>query len=148
MFVAGALVAVTTVYHPPVEAPVTDRFRPPATAYGRGNRGLEYATRPGELVRAAAPGVVAFAGPVGTTLHVSVLHGDGVRTTYSYLASVRVHRGDRVGGGDPIGTAGDRFHLGARVGDAYVDPALLFGDDRPRRYARLVRDEEEGFRKK
>lgn len=141
---AAAVTAAAVVYHPPVEAPVTDRFRPPATAYGRGNRGLEYATRPGEVVRAAAPGVVAFAGLVGAALHVSVVHADGLRTTYSFLASVRVRRGDRVGAGDPIGTAGDRVHLGAKVGDAYLDPALLFGNDPPNppRRARLVRDEE------
>ena len=41
-------------YQPPVDAEVVDGFRPPATRFGAGNRGLEYATTPGTEVRAAA----------------------------------------------------------------------------------------------
>src|SRR2546426_469687 len=44
----------TVLYRPPVEAPVTDPFRPPLTPYGPGNRGIEYATVPGASVHAAA----------------------------------------------------------------------------------------------
>ena len=80
-------------YRPPVDAPVTDPFRPPLTPYGPGNRGIEYATVPGTLVRAAADGLVVFAGPVAGALHVTVLHGDGIRTSYSFLAVIRVRRG-------------------------------------------------------
>ena len=35
-------------YQPPVDAPVTDPFRPPLTPYGPGNRGIDYATVPGD----------------------------------------------------------------------------------------------------
>ena len=35
--------------------------------------------------------------------------------------------GQRVRQGDRLGTAGGRLHFGARLGDAYVDPAALFG---------------------
>ena len=70
---------------------------------------------------------------VGGSLHVVVRHADGVRTSYSFLRSVLVHRGDEVVRGQPVGTTGDRFHFGARIGDVYIDPALLFGDAGPPR---------------
>ena len=113
------------IYEPPVDAPVVDGFRPPVTPFGPGNRGLEYASTPGTPVRAAAPGRVVFAGPVAGTLHVTVVHADGVRTSYSFLASVAVHEGDHVDTGTPLGTAGTRLFFSARVGDAYLDPAAL-----------------------
>jgi hypothetical protein len=113
-------------YIPPVDAPVSDPFRPPAQPFGPGNRGLEYATVPGTPVRASADGTVVFAGPVGGALHVTILHADGVRTSYSFLAAVDVVLGQPVHQGDRIGTAGSVFHFGARLGDSYIDPASLF----------------------
>jgi Peptidase family M23/Putative serine esterase (DUF676) len=116
----------TIAHVPPVDAPIADPFRPPAGPYGAGNRGLEYATSPGDVVRASAPGTVVFAGPVAGSLHVTLLHADGVRTSYSFLLAVGTTVGATVAGGDPIGTAGSRLHFGARVGDAYFDPSALF----------------------
>src|SRR5436305_4746367 len=123
----AAPVGAASGYQPPVAAPVADPFRPPSTPYGPGNRGVDYATVPGTQVKAAADGEVVFAGQVGGALHVVVLHGDGIRTSYSFLSSIRVQRGDRVTQGQVVGTTGPQpFHFGARAGDAYVDPALLF----------------------
>lgn len=141
LLLAGAVLAAAVVYRPPVDAPVADRFRPPATPYGRGNRGLAYAAPPGAAVRAAGPGVVGFSGLVAGRWHVSIVHPDGLRTTYSSLRAVHVHRGDRVQDGRVIGTADDGFHLGALAGDAYLDPEQLFGTSKGR--ARLVPDAEE-----
>jgi hypothetical protein len=119
-------------YKPPVEAPVSDPFRPPSSQYGAGNRGLDYATATGTEVKAAADGEVVFAGQVGGTLHVVVLHGDGIRTSYSFLSSIRVQRGDTVRQGQVVGTTSAQpFHFGARAGDAYIDPALLFSSGPP-----------------
>src|SRR5437588_4187991 len=119
-------------YQPPVTAPVADPFRPPSSTYGPGNRGVDYATVPGTQVKAAADGEVVFAGQVGGALHVVVLHGDGIRTSYSFLSSIRVQRGDRVTQGQVVGTTGPQpFHFGARAGDAYIDPALLFSTGPP-----------------
>jgi len=112
-------------YQPPVHAPVADPFRPPATPYGPGNRGIEYATDPGERVGSAAAGVVTFAGQVGGRRYVTVLHDDGVRTTYGPLASVAVASGGEVAAGESLGTAGRLLLWTARVGTAYVDPAVL-----------------------
>ena len=115
--------AGTVAHTPPVDAPIADPFRPPAGPYGAGNRGLEYATSPGDVVRASAPGTVVFAGPVAGSLHVTVLHADGVRTSYSFLQAAG-HVGGRPqsAGGDPIGTAGERLHFGARVGRRLLRP--------------------------
>lgn len=113
-------------HQPPVAAPVGDSFRPPAQPYGPGNRGIEYDTQPGTVVQASADGQVVFAGNVALTRHVTVLHPDGVRTSYSFLASVDVVVGQHVRHGDRLGLAGERLHFGARRGDAYFDPASLF----------------------
>ena len=117
---------VVVRYVPPVDAPVVDAFRPPTQPWSSGNRGLEYDTAPGDPVRASADGIVTFAGQVGGSLHVTVLHPDGLRTGYSFLSRVLVSQGQAVRQGDLVGRAGDTFHFGARVGDAYVDPAALF----------------------
>ena len=128
-------------YRPPVGAPVADAFRPPAEPWGAGYRGLDYATAPGTTVWAAADGQVTFAGQVGGSLHVVVLHDDVIRTSYSFLRTMAVQRGDHVRQGQPLGTTGDtQFHFGARAGDAYIDPALLFAAGPPQVF--LVPDHE------
>ncbi|MGH9280794.1 MAG: peptidoglycan DD-metalloendopeptidase family protein [Acidimicrobiales bacterium] len=119
-------------YQPPVDAPIVDPFRPPSHTGGAGNRGVDYATEPGAPVKAAADGEVTFAGSVGGRLHVVVLHADGVRTSYSFLESFAVHRGDRVRQGDVVGTSGYQLHFGARVGDDYIDPTTLFDAGPPK----------------
>ncbi|MCX7619257.1 MAG: peptidoglycan DD-metalloendopeptidase family protein [Acidimicrobiales bacterium] len=123
---AHGLGAPQPTYQPPVDGVVVDPFRPPSHAYGPGNRGLSYATAPGSVVRAAAAGLVVFAGQVGGTLHVTVLHGDGLRTSYSFLASVLVSEGQEVASGQPIGIAGPTVHFGVRDATGrYLDPADL-----------------------
>ena len=115
-------------YRPPVDAELTDAFRPPTTPYGPGNRGIDYATTEGQPVGAAADGEVVFAGRIGSSSHVTVLHADGLRTSYSFLATTTVRRGDRVRQGDTVGAAGAApgLHFGARAGETYVDPLALF----------------------
>jgi hypothetical protein len=126
-------------YSAPVLAPVVAPFDPPATPYGPGNRGIELATSAGQEVRAAAAGTVTFAGWVAGELYVTVLHADRVRTTYGRLASSAVQTGSRVTAGAPVGTATTRFIWTARMGAAYLDPAvLLAASGRP--MVRLVPD--------
>lgn len=133
----------TVAYRPPVEAPLTDTFRPPATDYGPGNRGVDYATIEGQSVTAAAAGEVTFAGAVGNDVHVVVLHADGIRTSYSFLAAADVRRGDKVEQGQRVGSAkAAGLHFGARAGDDYVDPLLLLGLVAGERRAFLVDDDE------
>ena len=115
----------------PVHGTVVDPFRPPAHAYGPGNRGLEFATQPGSSFWAAERGVVSFAGPVGGRLHITVSHPDGLRVSYSGVGSVGVRRGERVRQGQQLGTTGDRLHVGIRRGETYLDPARIFGQSSP-----------------
>jgi hypothetical protein len=115
-------------YLPPVaDGEITDHFRPPSTPYGAGNRGIDERTVPGSLVLASADGEVVFAGAVAGSLHITLLHGDGLRTSYSFLASILVQPGQRVARGTPIGTTGAIFHFGVRdpLG-AYLDPEALW----------------------
>lgn len=115
------------VYQPPLEAPVADPFRAPPNPYAAGNRGIEYATPPGTPVGAVADGTVVFAGPVAGSRHVTVLHADGIRTSYSFLAEILVTQGQVVARGQPVGLSGSRLHLGARTGPRrYIDPATLW----------------------
>ena len=134
-------------YQPPVDAPVSDPFRRPATPYGAGNRGLEYDTRPGEVVVAAAAGEVTFAGSVAGRRYVTVQHRDGVRTAYGPLGRLApgVRPGTSVAAGDAVGTAGDVVLWTARIGDVYVDPAILLAASGPPR-VRLVADRRLGPR--
>ena len=123
-------------YAPPVDAPVTDPFRPPTSPYGPGNRGLEFGTAPGTVVGAAADGTVTYAGVVAGRRWVTIRHADGVRTTYGPLDTISVAVGGRVARGQPIGTTTDALTFTARIGEAYVDPASLFDGGPPR--VRLV----------
>lgn len=134
----GEPVAIT--YRPPVEAPLVDHFRPPSSAYGPGNRGIDYATVPGTQVRAAAAGQVVFAGSVGSGRHVVVLHPDGLRTSSSFLATVVVRRGQLVAAGEVVGTTAGTLHFGVRAGEAYLDPLVLLGAGGAPALVRLVPD--------
>ena len=124
------------VFRPPVDAPVTDPFRPPESPYGPGNRGVEYDTEPGDVVRAAASGTVVFAGAVAGTLHVTVDHGGGLVSSYSYLQRLSVRVGAAVDQGAVIGVAGERLHFSVRLEGTYTDPAGFIGVRRVR--VRLV----------
>ena len=118
------------LYRPPVAAEVIDPFRPPDQPWLAGNRGLEYDTAWGVAVGAIGSGLVVFAGPVAGHLYVTVLHGDGIRSSYSYLSVLTVAVGDRVVGSQIVGYTSDvPFHLGARFAGEYIDPASLFGTE-------------------
>ena len=115
----------------PVSGPVIRGFDPPADPYGTGHRGIDIAVPSGTAVVAAAPGTVTFAGSVGGALFVTVAHAGGLESTYSWLSSLGVSRGDAVAAGDPIGLSGEghpgsleppHLHLGVRLDGAYVDP--------------------------
>ena len=124
------------VFRPPVDAPVVDPFRPPENPYGPGNRGVEYDTEPGDVVRAAAAGTVVFSGAVAGSLYVTLDHGGGVLSTYSYLQRISVRAGADVAGGRVIAIAGERLHFSVRVDGSYADPAGFVGVRRVR--VRLV----------
>ena len=131
--VAKQQVPPAGTYAWPVEGPVIRAFDPPEQPYGTGHRGIDIGADPGTPVRAAEDGVVAFAGPIGGSLFVSIDHADGIRTTYSWLSTVAVSRGQEVLRGAILGTTGGghpgveppHLHFGARIGDTYIDPMTL-----------------------
>jgi murein DD-endopeptidase MepM/ murein hydrolase activator NlpD len=118
----------------PVEGRVVRGFRAPLTRFGAGHLGADLAAAPGTAVRAAGAGTVVFAGSVAGARHVVVRHPGGLRTSYSFLASVRVRAGQAVRRGTVLGTTGGTgehhdggvLHLGLRIGDTFVDPMQLF----------------------
>ena len=122
-------------YTAPVGGAVVRRYDPPQTRFGAGHLGVDLATAPGEAVRAAADGVVTFAGVLAGRGVVVLVHPDGVRTEYEPVrAAVRVgisvHRRSLIGHvhGTHGGCAPDRcVHWGARHGETYLDPLSLLG---------------------
>ena len=130
-------------YRPPVDGPVVEPFHV-EHPFGPGNRGIDYAVAPLTPVRAAADGEVIFAGSVAGTLHVTIRHADGLRTSYSFLASVDVRAGQTVRAGDVVGRSVEVVHFGVRdPTGTYLDPATLFSAGRR---ARLVPGGDDGTR--
>ena len=131
---AASPAAPVGVWRRPVDGSVVVPFKPPATRYGRGHLGVDFAVPPSTSVRAAGDGTVTFAGVVAGARHVVVAHSGGLRTSYSFVATSRVHRGDAVHAGEIIATTGGTggthdgsvLHFGLRAGETYLDPMRLF----------------------
>ncbi len=129
--ILALLILLTGVPVCPFDAPVDGRVArgfAPLGEYG-GHWGVDLVAVPGSSVSAAAEGVVTFSGRVAGRLSVTVHHGGGVRTSYSYLATAGVKRGDRVERGEVIGTSGidhgvAAVHYSVRIGDLYVAPLI------------------------
>ena len=119
----------------PVVGPVIQTFDPPDTPYGSGHRGIDIAASVGTTVVAPADGTVTFAGPVGGYLFLTIDHGGGLSSTYSWLSEKLVRKGDRVLQGQPVASTGrghpgapiPHLHLGVKLDGAYVDPLSYLG---------------------
>jgi murein DD-endopeptidase MepM/ murein hydrolase activator NlpD len=121
-------------YVPPLAGrlEVVRPFDPPTTVYGAGHRGVDLRGTARVVVRAAAAGVVLFAGAVAGRGVVVLLHPDGIRTEYEPVRPV-VRVDVHVAAGQPIGVLTGRhrgcpgvcLHWGARRGDTYLDPLRL-----------------------
>lgn len=114
----------------PVLGPVIRGFDPPDSPYGSGHRGIDIAVPSGTPVVAAASGTVTFAGKVGGQLFVTVNHGAGLVSTYSWVSALRVKKNDVVMQGQTIALSGEghpgvtpaHLHFGVKLNGAYVDP--------------------------
>lgn len=109
-------------------------FDPPASTWGAGHRGVDLAGTPGQPVRSALPGRIAFVGTVAGRPVVTVSHG-GTRTTYEPVGS-GLARGTPVAAGQVIGSlavVGSHcfpaacLHWGWLRGETYLDPLRLVG---------------------
>ena len=109
-------------------------FAPPPQPWLSGHRGVDLAATPGAEVRAAGPGIIGYAGPLAQRGVVTVLHPNGLRTTYLPVQP-SVRRGQTVGGGEVIGVVQDVrghcpavcLHWGLLREHLYLDPLLLLG---------------------
>ena len=102
----------------PVDGPIVAGFAP----IGRwaGHWGVDFGADPGTPVRAAGAGVVSFDGTVAGNRTITIDHGGGLKTSYSYLETASAGPG-RVMAGSVI----------ARSGRAHgVRGAPLLGADR------------------
>jgi murein DD-endopeptidase MepM/ murein hydrolase activator NlpD len=119
----------------PVVGPVIRGYDPPEDPYGSGHRGIDIAAAIGTPVRAVAAGTVTFAGSVGGQLFVTIDHGGGLASTYSWLSELRVRKHDVVARGQVIALSGaghpgsttPHLHLGAKLDGAYADPMGYLG---------------------
>src|SRR5690606_23315914 len=102
-----------------------------AKAGGRFNDGINIRANAGDPIRAAADGVVAYAGngiqSFGELLLIK--HGDNWVTAYAHAEELLVRRGDRVKQGDVVARVGStgavdgpQLHFEIRQGRDPVDP--------------------------
>jgi murein DD-endopeptidase MepM/ murein hydrolase activator NlpD len=117
----------------PVSGPVIRGFDPPDTPFGAGHRGIDIAVPPGTPILAPEAGAVSFAGRVGGELFVTIVHGGGLSSTYSWISVAAVRKGDVLTRGQTIGATGTghpgagvpHLHFGVKLDGEYVDPLEL-----------------------
>jgi murein DD-endopeptidase MepM/ murein hydrolase activator NlpD len=116
---------------PPVPAAIAERFREPACPYCAGRRGVTFATRLGDPVRAVAAGSVTFSGVVAGTPYLVVAHDDGLLATYGRIDRTWLRVGQRVRAGQLVAIAGRMpLYVGLREAGRYIDPEPLLGTRR------------------
>ncbi|MFD0169005.1 murein hydrolase activator EnvC family protein [Streptomyces decoyicus] len=111
-------------------------WEPPPSPWAAGHRGVDLAAPAGAVVRAAAPGRVAFAGTVAgrgvLTIEVSHSGRPPLRTTYEPVRST-ARKGQHVTAGQPVAVLQRGpfhcrepcLHWGLRRGKTYLDPLSL-----------------------
>jgi murein DD-endopeptidase MepM/ murein hydrolase activator NlpD len=113
----------------PVRGKIISGFGPKAN--GLKNEGINIAVPEGTSIRAAASGVVAYAGNElkGYGNLVLIRHDDGYVTAYAHAKELFVKRGDTVKRGDVIAKAGQtgsvsspQLHFEVRKGATALDP--------------------------
>jgi murein DD-endopeptidase MepM/ murein hydrolase activator NlpD len=118
----------------PVEGRILSGFG--AKPGGRFNDGVNLKASAGEPVRAAADGIVAYAGDAipGFGNLVLIRHADGWVSAYGHAQALLVQRGTRVAAGEVIARAGQtgavtepQVHFEVRRGRTPLDPAQVIG---------------------
>jgi murein DD-endopeptidase MepM/ murein hydrolase activator NlpD len=134
---AAPLTELGTQLRPPLPSPLTvlRAFAPPLHPWDAGNRGVNLAAYPGEMVLAASSGQVIYAGLLAGRGVISIRDGS-LRTTYEPVDPI-VGAGDNVVAGqligyvsrdaDACGWPGSCLHWGALQSTLYVDPMSLLG---------------------
>lgn len=125
----GANLSCVGLDHPS-DGVITNRFEP-GPGY-EGHWGIDYSGDSDGYARAATGGRVSFVGDVAGNLVVSVDHGGGLVTSYSYLGRPMVTRGQRLARGTVVGLIGqgslhDGLHFSVRIMGTYADPEQFLG---------------------
>jgi murein DD-endopeptidase MepM/ murein hydrolase activator NlpD len=115
----------------PIAGSVISPFGP--GEHGTRNDGINIAVESGAPFRAAAAGVVSYAGPLrGYGNLILISHPQGFVTAYAHAKRIEVVRGDHVGRGEVIGQAGNtggversQLHFEIRDGSKAIDPRLF-----------------------
>jgi murein DD-endopeptidase MepM/ murein hydrolase activator NlpD len=138
------LAATPTIW--PVEGLLTDAFgkrHSPFNGRIEMHEGLDLAAPLGTSVRAAADGVVTFAGPLASFgIVVSVRHGHGFTTLYAHLGRTTVKPGQTLSRGTTVGlvgltgrTTGPHVHYEVHHRGTPVNPLHYIVDARAARRA-------------
>jgi murein DD-endopeptidase MepM/ murein hydrolase activator NlpD len=111
----------------PVVGPLSSPY---GMRWGQLHAGIDFAARPGSIIRAASSGTVVLAswyGGYGNAVDID--HGSGLATRYGHASEVLVSTGEYVTVGQPIalvGSTGDstgpHLHFEVRQNDTPVDP--------------------------
>ncbi len=117
--------------HGLVVPPTSSVVRPYAPV-GRwaGHWGVDVSSEVGDAVTPIGSGTVVFSGVVVRNRTVTVDHGGGIVTSYSYLARFDVARGVEVGPSTRLGLSSvhggvPAYHLSLRIHGSYADPDSL-----------------------
>jgi murein DD-endopeptidase MepM/ murein hydrolase activator NlpD len=123
---------------------VVRQFILPPHPWLSGHRGVDLAARAGDQVHSPAAGTVSFAGSVVDRPVLTILHADGIRSSFEPVESP-LAVGSAVTTGEVVGTVEPNahcppgnsanpdncLHWGVRVGPDYVDPLQFILDRRP-----------------
>jgi peptidoglycan hydrolase-like protein with peptidoglycan-binding domain len=116
----------------PVPAAIGDGFGPRGDSF---HPGLDFLSRAGAGVFAAATGRVEFAGyNDGYGRLVVLRHGQGTTSWYAHLSRITVRRGETVSAGERLGlvgatgeATGPHLHFEVRLRGAALDPRTAIG---------------------
>lgn len=100
-------------YPSPVNGPITARFGTPRVTGGLNWQGITFQAPQGTPVRAIAPGMVLYSGPLrGYGKIVIVQIGHSLLSIYGHLNSTDAHVGEQISAGHQVGTVGSGGELG------------------------------------
>ncbi|OCB02787.1 peptidase M23 [Acidithiobacillus ferrivorans] len=100
-------------YPAPVNGPISARFGAPRVTGGLKWQGIIFQAAVGTPVRAIAPGMVLYAGPLrgyGQIVIVQIAHS--LLAIYGHLGATDVHVGEQVSTGRQVGSVGSGGELG------------------------------------
>ncbi|MEN6390341.1 MAG: M23 family metallopeptidase [Syntrophomonas sp.] len=119
--------ASTAFFTWPIRGAITSSYGWRSSGF---HHGTDISARYGDMVQAAAAGVVASTGYNGVYGKMIVIeHSDGSETLYAHLSSIGVSTGQRVKRGEAIGkigttgnSTGPHLHFEVKKGRKYVNP--------------------------